>query len=94
MSDKTTKELMGLAWTFSPSGLDGGFSYQALQAAASIEASKALLRVEASLLRIEHQMRSLGADGLHELIRLQVREARAKTKARRAKAKAKKAATP
>lgn len=90
---KTTKDLMGFVWSFEPNAL-GSFSHETLQTAACIEAAKSMARAEASLLRIEQQMRNLGTDGLHELIRLQVRELRAAGKARRAETKAKKAATP
>jgi hypothetical protein len=84
---QSPKELMGLTWSLSPSGLTG-FTTGDLETAAAIDSAQTLRRVEQTLLRIEGQMRSLGADGLHELIRLQLRVARAKDKARRTKAKA------
>lgn len=89
---KTTKDLMGFVWSFEPNAL-GSFSHETLQTAACIEAAKSMARAEASLLRIEQQMRSLGADGIHDLVRLQLKEVRAKAKTRRAKAKTKKVVT-
>lgn len=91
---KSPSELMKLDWVINPAGWDEKFTVQDLEAAAAVDSAKTLRRVETVLLRIEQQMRSLGADGLHELIRLQVRELRAAGKARRAETKAKKAAVP
>lgn len=75
-----TREIVALPWSLQ-SDHSGGYTVESLTAAATLE----MLTV---LKRIDRKLDALGSDGIHELIRLQVKAARAKKRAAAAKRRA------
>lgn len=90
MTRKPAREIAAVEWNLHVND-DGTYPTATIAAACAVETVRLLKAVLLTLERMEHQMLSLGGDGLHTLIRDAAKKARRREKAAREKRRAAKA---
>jgi hypothetical protein len=88
----TPKEIIDWNWTYT-SDVDGGYSTERIASAAAVAAAQYLRDIRDELQQIKRDIRQLGAEGLHDLIRYEAKRVRKAERARRTRAAKRRAAT-
>lgn len=86
------KQICDWGWVWETSS-NGWYSNEQIAAIGAIASAQYLRDVLGELQQIKHDIRMLGAEGLHDLIRLEARRVRKAERARRTRAAKRRAAT-